>query len=142
MGLIGSYLGALYCGGCGYYLSPASFIRNPVLWMVAMSRYRATHVQAPNFAYALTARKFLAHVQRGAGGRRGSAMDIDESFSLASLRHMINAAEPVEASAIDLLYAGTLNLRVANPNPNPNPNLFYAGTLTLRIAPEGYIYIN
>lgn len=103
MGLIGSYLGALYCGGAGYYLSPVSFIRNPVLWMVAMSRYRATHVQAPNFAYALTARKFLAHVQRGP--KQGSSMAIDASFDLSSLQHMINAAEPVEAASIDLFYA-------------------------------------
>ena len=38
MGLIGSYLGAIYCGGSGYYLSPISFIRSPSLWVTAMSR--------------------------------------------------------------------------------------------------------
>ena len=44
MGLIGSYLGLLYCGGTGYYLSPLAFVRNPPLWVQTMSRYRATHV--------------------------------------------------------------------------------------------------
>ena len=97
MGLIGSFLGALYCGGSGYYLSPVSFIRNPVLWMTCMSKYRATHIQAPNFAYALTARKFLAHAAK--------AKTTPPVLDLSSVRHMINAAEPVEASSIDLFYA-------------------------------------
>ena len=60
MGLIGSWLGALFCGGSGFYLSPVSFIRDPPLWVRLISRHRGTHMQAPNFAYALTARKFLA----------------------------------------------------------------------------------
>jgi len=84
MGLIGAYLGLLYCGGSGYYLSPLAFVRNPVLWVRAMSRYRATHVQAPNFAYALTARKFLV-AQTTAAAKGAPALD------LSSLRHMINA---------------------------------------------------
>ncbi len=41
-------------------MSPISFIKNPVLWIQLMSRYKATHTQAPDFAYALAARKFLA----------------------------------------------------------------------------------
>jgi acyl-CoA synthetase (AMP-forming)/AMP-acid ligase II len=45
MGLIGSYLGLLYCGGTGYYMSPLSYIRNPVLWVTAISKYRGTHMQ-------------------------------------------------------------------------------------------------
>ena len=33
LGLIGSYLGALYCGGRGYYMSPFGFIKNPAVWV-------------------------------------------------------------------------------------------------------------
>lgn len=90
MGLIGSYLGAMYCGGCGVYMSPISFIKRPGLWIEArrargcaaqgpvrvcvvrvagvgaharalaqaISQHRGTHIQAPNFAYKLVARKF------------------------------------------------------------------------------------
>merc|ERR1712146_689696 len=43
MGLIGSYLGLLYCGGKGYYMSPFTFIRNPCLWILAMSKSRHTY---------------------------------------------------------------------------------------------------
>jgi acyl-CoA synthetase (AMP-forming)/AMP-acid ligase II len=91
MGLIGSYLGALYCGGSGYYLNPLTFLQRPMVWIEAMSAYRATHVQAPNFAYALTARKF----------RDGTP---NVKLDLSSVRHMINAAEPVDAESIDTFY--------------------------------------
>ena len=60
MGLIGSYLGTLYCGGSGYYMSPVSFVRKPDSWVEIMSTYKATHTQAPNFAFILAARKFNA----------------------------------------------------------------------------------
>jgi len=42
MGLIGSWMGAMYTGGCGYYLSPISFMQDPVLWLKLMSRYKCT----------------------------------------------------------------------------------------------------
>merc|ERR1719498_2018279 len=45
MGLIGSYLGAVYCGGSGYYLSPISFLKDPTVWLTSMSKYKATHTQ-------------------------------------------------------------------------------------------------
>ena len=45
MGLIGSYLGVIYCGGEGFYLSPISFLKDPLLWVRAMSRFKATHTQ-------------------------------------------------------------------------------------------------
>ncbi len=33
MGLIGSYLGVVYCGGSGVYMSPISFVKNPPMWV-------------------------------------------------------------------------------------------------------------
>lgn len=45
MGLIGSYLGVLYCGGTGYYLSPISFLKSPLLWLKTISKYGGTHTQ-------------------------------------------------------------------------------------------------
>lgn len=87
MGLIGSYLGVLYCGGSGYYLSPLSFLQRPMVWMEAVSKYKATHLQAPNFAFALTARKYTP--------------SDSTKLDLTSVRHVINAAEPVDEESID-----------------------------------------
>jgi acyl-CoA synthetase (AMP-forming)/AMP-acid ligase II len=88
MGLIGSYLGVLYCGGSGYYMSPLSYLQRPMLWIEAISKYRATHLQAPNFAYKLTARKFNA------------SSYASNQLDLSSVRHAINAAEPVTEDSI------------------------------------------
>ena len=92
MGLIGSYLGCLYCGGTGYYLSPLTFLQRPMLWMECVSRYRATHLQAPNFAFKLTARKFE------------TAANATPTLDLSSVRHVINAAEPVDEESMNQFY--------------------------------------
>ncbi|KAG7400540.1 hypothetical protein PHYBOEH_005340 [Phytophthora boehmeriae] len=92
MGLIGAYLGTIFNGGTGVYLSPFSFIRDPCLWLRLVSKYRATHLQAPNFAYSLLARK-------------SDRLNIDgEQVDLSSVRHMINGAEPIQGEAIDAFY--------------------------------------
>lgn len=39
MGLIGSYLGLMYCGATGHYCSPISFLRDPVVWLRMLSKY-------------------------------------------------------------------------------------------------------
>ena len=100
MGLIGSYLGALYCGGCGYYMSPLIFLQRPVMWIEAVSKFRATHLQAPNFAFKLTARKFDASMYCTSK----NIIDGKELLDLSSVRHIINAAEPVTEESIDLFF--------------------------------------
>jgi acyl-CoA synthetase (AMP-forming)/AMP-acid ligase II len=90
MGLIGSVLGILYCGGTGYYMSPLTFLQRPMMWMEAVSKQRATHLQAPNFSFKLTARKF----------DKSTAKELD----LSSVRHVINAAEPVDQDSMETFY--------------------------------------
>lgn len=84
MGLIGSYLGTMYCGGRGFYTSPLNFVKRPSTWIEAISAFKGTHMQAPNFAYALAARKF----------------ERVEGLDLAAARHFIDGAEPVDADVI------------------------------------------
>ena len=45
MGLIGSVLALLFCGGSGFYMSPVSFVKRPALWVELISRHRGTHMQ-------------------------------------------------------------------------------------------------
>jgi acyl-CoA synthetase (AMP-forming)/AMP-acid ligase II len=92
MGLIGSLLGILYCGGRGFYMSPLTYLQRPSMWIEAISKYRATHLQAPNFAFKLTARKFDASKYTAPGA--------SFSIDLSSVKHMINAAEPVTEEGI------------------------------------------
>ncbi|GAX26255.1 hypothetical protein FisN_16Lh085 [Fistulifera solaris] len=91
MGLIGSFLGVLYCGGSGYYFSPLHFLQRPSDWLRYVSHFRATHLQAPNFAFALTARK----------------MEPQHKLDLSSVRHVINAAEPVTVESMEAFYQVT-----------------------------------
>ncbi len=89
MGLIGSLLGAAYCGGSGAYMSPVSFIKAPLLWLEMANKYRATHLQAPNFAFRLVVKR-LRESLPAAG-----------SLDLSCLQHIFNAAEPIEVAALD-----------------------------------------
>ena len=88
MGLVGSLLGTLYCGGTGYHSSPLDFVREPTSWLRNMTDRRATHTQAPSFAFGLAARKFLS-----------SPCQI--KVDLSCLRHATNGAEPIRASDVD-----------------------------------------
>ena len=51
MGLIGNVLHAVYVGAHAVFLSPLEFLRRPVTWLEAISRYRATGSGGPNFGY-------------------------------------------------------------------------------------------
>jgi acyl transferase domain-containing protein/acyl-CoA synthetase (AMP-forming)/AMP-acid ligase II/acyl carrier protein len=85
-GLVEGMLLPLFNGTLCVLMSPYALIKHPANWLRAISRYRATHSQAPNFAYALCARK------------------IDEAtFAELDLRHWQcagNAAEPINPDAL------------------------------------------
>ena len=51
MGLIYGVLGPLHGGFTGILFSPSLFLRNPLVWLEIIARYRATHSGSPNFGY-------------------------------------------------------------------------------------------
>jgi fatty-acyl-CoA synthase len=57
MGLIGMALGPVYCGRPAVLMPPAMFVKRPVEWLRAISRYRGTISFAPSFAYDLCVRR-------------------------------------------------------------------------------------
>ena len=71
----------LYNGTHCYLMSPFSFIKRPVQWLRNITKLKATHSQAPNFAYDLCVRKT-------------KAKDIPE-LDLSSWQAAGNAAEPI-----------------------------------------------
>src|SRR5262249_21244107 len=56
-GLVEGLLEPLFNATPCYVMSPFAFVKRPVSWLRALSRYRGTHSQAPNFAYDLCVRR-------------------------------------------------------------------------------------
>lgn len=52
-GLIDGLLEPLYSQAPCHVISPVAFIKRPLSWLEAVSRYRATHIHGPDFAYRL-----------------------------------------------------------------------------------------
>lgn len=87
MGLIGAVLQPLYSGFPVRFLSPVTFLRNPLSWLRAISDFRATISPAPNFAYAYCTRRVTD--------------DEVSSLDLSSWKCALNGAEPVSAVVLD-----------------------------------------
>lgn len=84
MGMVGFLTLPMVFGVEVVKVTPADFLRSPLLWFELISRYGGTHTAAPNFAYAVAA-KALA---------RGQALD------LSTLRFALNGAEPIDVGAV------------------------------------------
>ena len=87
MGLVGSVALPIYCGALAVILPPAAFLRNPICWLRAITKYRGTGAPAPNFAYDLCV--------------TGTTPDNREGLDLSSLSEAWNGAEPIRAETLD-----------------------------------------
>jgi amino acid adenylation domain-containing protein/thioester reductase-like protein len=87
MGLIVGILQPIYVGFPSVLMAPVSFVRNPKLWLQAISKYRGTTTAAPNFAYDLCVRKVTESDK--------------EQLDLSSWELAINAAEPVRLPSME-----------------------------------------
>src|SRR5436305_171630 len=87
MGLIGGILEPLYAGYPVTLMSPLAFLQQPVRWLRAVSRTRATTSGGPNFAYDLCVHKISEEQRR--------ELDLS-SWSLA-----FNGAEPVRPETLE-----------------------------------------
>jgi acyl-CoA synthetase (AMP-forming)/AMP-acid ligase II/acyl carrier protein len=87
MGLIAGVLLPIWLGRPQYLMAPATFIRNPLSWLKAISRYGGTHQGAPNFGY-----------QACVDAARATGAD---ELDLTSWRVAWNGAEPVRPDTLD-----------------------------------------
>lgn len=87
MGLVGFIISPAVFGARCVSMSPISFIKDPAMWMRIVSKYKATHVCAPNFGYALAARKTTD----------AAAAKMD----LSTLKQTICAAEPIRRESLE-----------------------------------------
>jgi fatty-acyl-CoA synthase len=106
MGLVGMALGSLYVGDEAIVMTPEAFVKRPIEWLRAISKYKATVSFAPNFAYDLAVRRV----------KDADLADLD----LSSWRVAGCGAEPIhlggEARRHAALVAGRL-ARFAQPRP-------------------------
>jgi fatty-acyl-CoA synthase len=86
MGLIGFVVGPLFTNLPCVFLPTASFVRAPRLWLDKIHEHRGTLTYAPNFAYALVA-------------KRMKDKDV-EGLDLSCLRVAGCGAEPIQARAL------------------------------------------
>jgi nonribosomal peptide synthetase protein BlmVI len=96
MGLIGNLLHPLSLGCPVYLASPASFIRRPLRWLEAISRYGVTTSGAPAFAYDMV--------------NRAVAASGPPPVDLSRWRRAYCGAEPIPAGTLERfaeLLAGT-----------------------------------
>ncbi|MEH2211072.1 beta-ketoacyl synthase N-terminal-like domain-containing protein [Nostoc sp.] len=85
-GLVYAIIQPVYMGFPCILMAPTSFIQQPIRWLQAISRYRATHTGAPNFAYELCVKKITPE-QRA-------------TLDLSSWRVAINGAEPIRPETL------------------------------------------
>lgn len=86
MGLIGSVVSPMYVGFHCVLMAPAAFLKNPMIWLDAITRYRGTCAGAPNFGWDYCASK-VKDQQKA-------------QLDLSSLEVAYNGSEPVRASTL------------------------------------------
>lgn len=86
MGLIGFVVGTLFTDIPVVFLPTASFVRNPRIWLDKIHQHKGTITYAPNFAYALVAKRLKDKDVAG--------------LDLSSLRRSGCGAEPIQAKTL------------------------------------------
>jgi fatty-acyl-CoA synthase len=86
MGLIGFMIGPVFCEISVVFIPTASFVRAPRIWLDVMNKHRGTITYAPNFAYALVA-------------KRVKDKDVGE-MDLSCIRAAGCGAEPIQAKTL------------------------------------------
>ena len=87
MGLIDGVIQPLYTGFLGVIMSPESFLKNPILWLQAITQYQATHSGGPNLGYELCVQRITSEKQT--------------SLDLSSWVSAYNGAEPIRRKTLE-----------------------------------------
>jgi fatty-acyl-CoA synthase len=90
MGMTGFLTVPMYFGAELVKVTPMDFLRDILLWAKLIDKYKATMTAAPNFAYALLAKRLRRHAKPG-------------QFDLSTLRWALSGAEHVEPADVEEL---------------------------------------
>lgn len=86
---MGGILQPLFHGHPNIMLSPTAFVQQPVRWLQAITRFRGTYSNSPNYGYDLCVRRVTA-AQR-------------QELDLSSWQVALNGAEPVRGQTVTKL---------------------------------------
>ena len=87
LGLVSGVLQPLYHGHLNVLMSPNAFVQQPIRWLNAMSRFRATYTNSPNFGYDHCVRKTTPQQRAG--------------LDLRAWEVALNGAEPVHQQTVE-----------------------------------------
>lgn len=87
MGLIEGILEPAYAGFTAIQMPPVAFIQKPARWFKAITKYKATHTGAPNFAFELSV--------------NGISEDERKTLDLSSIDTFYSGAEPVRKETLE-----------------------------------------
>src|SRR6476646_383809 len=88
MGMTGFLTVPMYFGAELVKFTPMDFLRDTLLWARLIDKYKGTMTAAPNFAYALLAKRLRKQARPG-------------EFDLSSLRWALSGAEQVEPAVVE-----------------------------------------
>lgn len=86
MGLVVMILAPFSLGYRMYYTSPMSFMRDPLIWVRSMSKYRANWTSVPCFALGLSAKRWLG---------MGHRIEKEKPLDLRCVYLIVLGGEPV-----------------------------------------------
>ncbi|BBZ79513.1 putative ligase [Mycolicibacterium anyangense] len=92
MGMTGFLTVPMYFGGELVKLTPMDFLRDNLLWVKLIDKYKGTMTAAPNFAYRLLAKRLRQ-------------LDSPGQFDLSSLRWALSGSEQVDPADVEELCA-------------------------------------
>lgn len=93
LGLVGMVLAVLHQGAHLVLLAPQDFLQDPMVWLRALTRHKALHTAAPNFAYQLCLRKCPPERMRA------------EGIDLSALENAGMGGEPVSWATVEAFRA-------------------------------------
>ena len=105
LGLVSGILQPLYHGVPNYLMAPTALVQKPIRWLQAISNFRATHTNSPNYAYDLCVKKITEEQQ--------------QTLDLSAWRVALNGAEPVRAETVRDFYSKFKNVGLAKTTMYP-----------------------
>jgi len=87
MGMVGFLILPMTVGFELVKITPVEFLTKPLIWADLITKYRGTVTSAPNFAYAIMAKRL-------------SAVKDDRRFDFSTMRIMMSGAEPINPADV------------------------------------------